>query len=82
MVVDLPLRISSLQAQKIKVIVVANECVLDDGVQRVDNVLPDRLTSQVTVGLVSVVLDDHPALRRRHACRFPGKPFCADDCPV
>ena len=79
---DLPLRISSLQTQKIKVVVIANERILDDGVQRIDNVLPDRLTSQVTVDLVSMVLDDHPALRRRHACRFPGKPFRADECPV
>lgn len=29
-----------------------------------------------------MVLDDHPPLRRRHACRFPGKPFSTDDCPV
>ena len=71
-----------MQTQEIKVVVIPNECAPDNRIQRVDDVLPDSLASQITVDLVPVVLNNHPSLCGWNPCSFPGKPFRADYCPV
>lgn len=80
----------SLQAEEVKVVVVADQSVLDHRIQGVHHILPDRLAADilrllhVLVQAVSleVVIDYHVTLVARHACGLPCKPFRSHHRPV
>ena len=72
-----PLGIPSLQAEKVEIIVIADQCITHDRIERVNNVLPDGLAPGLrrVISHAGVVVEDHAALGGGHARCFPGEPF-------
>ena len=80
----------SLQTEVVKVVVVAQESVLDDGIKCVHDVFPDRLATDILALLhirvqtiaTEEVVNNHVALVAWHTGSLPGEPLSADNSPV
>jgi hypothetical protein len=79
-----------LNTEEVEVVVVADESIIDDRVKRVDNILPDRLATDILADLhilsqaiaTEEIVNDHVPLIARHPSCLPGEPFSADNSPV
>lgn len=78
---SLPLRVSSLEAKQIEVVLMAYQSVFGDWVKGVDKILPDRFSTD-PIHNFRLIRYNHFPLRRRHTRSFPRPPFGTDNCPV
>ena len=86
----LPLRESTLKTEVVEIVVIADQSILGNGVERVDHVFPDSSAANVGVLLdptaeilvVEKVLNDHIPLGRWNSSRLPGEPFGLNNRPV
>ena len=83
-------RESTLQTEIIEVIIVADQGILDDGIQRVDHILPDGQATDIGARLhafsqavsLEVVVNNHVPLVSGYASSSPGEPLSANDSPI